>query len=56
MYTLPCIQYKIVHLRRLSLEEFCGEFGISFCHLQLDTDFAIDQSGVVDIGFEYIER
>jgi hypothetical protein len=35
-------------LRRLSLEEFCGQFGIGFCRLQLDTDFAIDQSGVVD--------
>jgi hypothetical protein len=37
-----------IYLRRLSPEKFCAILDISPCHPQSDTDFTIDQRGVVD--------
>jgi len=39
-----------IHLRRLSSEKFSGKLDISPCHQQSDTDFTIDQRGVVDFS------
>jgi DNA repair protein RadA len=42
-----------IHLRRLSPEKFCATLDISPCHAQSDTDFTIDQRGVVDFSNGY---
>ena len=47
-YTMSYASTHRIHLRRLSSEKFCAKLDISPCHPLSETDFAIDQRGVVD--------